>query len=307
MPGAYRKRVRTGLAVGLEGGARRIEATCRGPWVRVRAPSRAGARGRGETVREPNQRIVCLTEEPTEILYLLGEQERIVGVSAYAVRPPEARKQKPVVSAFTAGSLRKIEALEPDLVIGFSDMQAKLASELIAAGLQVLIFNQRSIEEILGVIVSVGRLVGAEARARVLVSEYETRLAEARSRAKRRGVRPRVYFEEWFEPMVCGIRWVSELIDAVGGDDVFAARARGPSAKERVVDVAAVLERAPDVVLASWCGKRFDRAAFEARPGFSELPAVRSGRVHELAPSIVLQPGPALFTDGLDAVEALLS
>lgn len=256
-------------------------------------------------MREPCERIVCLTEEPTELLYLLGEERRIVGVSAYAVRPPQARREKPVVSAFTDGSLKKILTLEPDLVIGFSEIQAKFASELIAAGLQVLIFNQRSLEDILRMIVTVGRLVGAEDRAVALVRDYENRLAAARGRAAARGKRPRVYFEEWYDPMISGIRWVSQLIEAAGGEDVFAKESLNKMAKERVITPEEVCRRAPDIVLASWCGKPFKREQFEARPGFSELPAVRNGRVYEIDPSMILQPGPACFTDGLDALERI--
>ncbi len=257
-------------------------------------------------MRDPTQRIVCLTEEPTELLYLLGEEKRIVGISAYTVRPPQAKRDKPIVSAFIGGSIKKIQALEPDLVIGFSDIQAKLASELIAAGLQVLIFNQRSLSEILGVILTIGRLVGAEDRARTLVTSYEARLSAARARAERRPRRPRVYFEEWDDPMITGIRWVSELIEIAGGENVFKDRAEASLAKDRFVTNEEVLARAPEVVLASWCGKPFDRARFEARPGYAELPAVRAGRVHELDPAIILQPGPACFTDGLDELERLL-
>jgi iron complex transport system substrate-binding protein len=258
-------------------------------------------------MREPLERIVCLTEEPTELLYLLGEERRVVGISAYTVRPPEARRDKPVVSAFIGGSVKKIQALRPDLVIGFSDIQAKLAGELIAAGLQVLIFNQRSLAEILGVIVTIGRLVGAEERARALVASYEARVAAARSRAAQRGPRPRVYFEEWDEPMITSIRWVSELIEIAGGDNVFKDRAEAGLAKDRFVTAEEVIARAPEIVLASWCGKPFDRASFEARPGFADLPAVRAQRVHELDPAIILQPGPACFTAGLDELERLLS
>jgi len=258
-------------------------------------------------MRDPVERIVCLTEEPTELLYLLGEERRIVGISAYTVRPPEAKRDKPVVSAFIGGSVKKIKALEPDLVIGFSDIQAKLAAELIAAGLQVMIFNQRSLEEILGVMTIMGRLVGAEARARVLVASYRARIAELAERTARRARRPRVYFEEWDEPMITSIRWVSELIEIAGGDNVFKDRAEAGLAKERLVTRDEVLARAPEVVLASWCGKPFDRAAFEARPGFAELPAVKAQRVHELDPSIILQPGPACFTAGLDELERLLA
>jgi iron complex transport system substrate-binding protein len=257
-------------------------------------------------MREPLERIVCLTEEPTELLYLLGEEKRIVGISAYTVRPPEAKRDKPIVSAFIGGSVKKIQALRPDLVIGFSDIQAKLASQLIAAGLQVLIFNQRSLAEILGVVLTIGRLVGAEGRAKELVRSYEARIAAARARAALRTRRPRVYFEEWDEPMITSIRWVSELIEIAGGENVFRDRAEAGLAKDRFVTQDEVIARSPEVVLASWCGKPFDRASFEARPGFSELPAVKSKRVHELDPAIILQPGPACFTDGLDELERLL-
>ncbi|MET0341334.1 MAG: ABC transporter substrate-binding protein [Polyangiales bacterium] len=258
-------------------------------------------------MHDPFQRIVCLTEEPTEILYLLGEERRIVGISAYTERPAQAKRDKPVVSAFVGGSLSKIQALEPDLVIGFSDVQARFAGELIAAGLQVLIFNQRSVADILNVLVAVGRLVGAEARARALVASYEARITAARARAAQRAERPRVYFEEWDEPSVCGIRWVSELIEIAGGVDVFRERSLAPMAKGRVVRPDEILASAPDVVLASWCGKPFDRAAFLARPGFDALPAVIHDRIHALDPTIILQPGPACLTAGLDLLAQLLA
>jgi iron complex transport system substrate-binding protein len=249
---------------------------------------------------------VCLTEEPTETLYLLGEADRIVGISAYTCRPPEARRDKPVVSAFIGGSVHKIRKLEPDLVIGFSDIQADLARELIAANLQVLIFNQRSVQEILDTILLLGRIVGAEARARALVDGYVARLSDAQAASAARSERPRVYFEEWPQPMISGIQWVSELIEIAGGRDIFAERAAGKLAKDRFVQPEEVIERAPDVMLASWCGKPFDRASVEARPGFSALPALRDGRVHELHPAIILQPGPACLTDGLDELRRLL-
>lgn len=252
------------------------------------------------------ERIVCLTEEPTEILYALGEQDRIVGISAYTVRPPQAR-EKPVVSAFIGGSVDKIRALQPDLCIGFSDIQGKLARELIEAGLQVLVFNQRSLREICEVVLVLGRLVDAGDRARELVDGYVAGLEAARGRARERGTKTRVYFEEWDDPQICGIGWVSELIEVVGGIDVFADRARSPMARERTIDPALVVEAAPEVVAASWCGKPFDRAAFEARPGYDTLPAVRDGRVHEIDAAIVLQPGPACLTDGLAALEQIVA
>jgi iron complex transport system substrate-binding protein len=252
------------------------------------------------------RRIVCLTEETTEILYALGEQDRIVGISAYTVRPPEARRDKPVVSAFIGGSVKKIVALEPDLVLGFSDIQADLARQLIAHNLSVCIFNQRSIQQILDVVLDLGRLVDQKARATALCQGYIKRLEELSARAARRSARPRVYFEEWDEPMISAIEWVSELIEIAGGRNVFADRARGKLARERFVSAPDVVREDPEVVFASWCGKAFERAAFEARPGFSGLSAVRAGRVHEIPSELILQPGPASLTDGADLLARLL-
>ena len=255
---------------------------------------------------DPPRRIVCLTEEPTEILYLLGEGERVVGISAWTVRPPEARADKPIVSAFLDGNVKRIGELEPDLVIGFSDIQAKLASELIAAGLQVLIFNQRSIAEILDVILMIGRLVGQEARARKLITGYEDRIAAARARAAALAHRPRVYFEEWMDPLISAIGWVSELVEIAGGENIFADRAAGSLAKQRFVTAEEVIERRPEVILASWCGKAVDREAILGRPGWDTLPAITAGAVHEIPSEIILQPRPASLTDGLDALEHIL-
>ena len=257
-------------------------------------------------IRNTPERIVCLTEETTETLYLLGESERIVGISAYTVRPPEAKRDKPVVSAFISGSVEKIKALQPDLVVSFSDIQAELARQLIAANLQVLIFNQRSLQEILDTILTVGRIVGREARARELVQGYVARLGAAESKAKRRQHRPRVFFEEWPDPTISAIQWVSELIALAGGEDLFADRAHGRLASERIVTPAEVVARAPEIYVASWCGKPFDRTLALAREGFATLPAVRAGRVYEIDPSIILQPGPACLTDGLAALEAIV-
>jgi iron complex transport system substrate-binding protein len=252
------------------------------------------------------RRIVCLTEEPTEILYRLRVGDRVVGISAYTERPAEARRDKPVVSAFIGGSVKKICALAPDLVIGFSDIQADLAARLVRENCQVLIFNQRSLQEILDVILDLGRLVDRKTEAERLVAEYVQRLEGVEARAAGRRWRPRVYFEEWDDPMITAIGWVSELIELAGGRNVFRERSRGKLARERFVTAEQVLHEDPEVVLASWCGKPFDRAAFEARPGFAGLAAVRQGRVHEIASSIILQPGPACLTDGLDALcEAL--
>ncbi len=259
--------------------------------------------------RQPRgpERIVCLTEEPTEILYQLGQGDRVVGISAYTVRPPEAKREKPVVSAFVGGSVSKIAALEPDLVIGFSDIQADLARDLIAANLPVLIFNQRSIQEILDVIVDLGSLVQCREAAQQLVSKYVSRLEVAHERAEARAHRPRVYFEEWDDPMICGIRWVSELIEIAGGRDIFSERARGKLAKERFVDEAEVLAADPEIMLASWCGKPLDAGSVHARKTMGDIAALRAGRLFEVPPEIILQPGPACLTDGLDRLEQIIS
>ncbi|MFT7461911.1 MAG: iron complex transport system substrate-binding protein [Pseudohongiellaceae bacterium] len=249
------------------------------------------------------ERVVCLTEEPTEILYLLGEEQRIVGISAYTERPAQAKKDKPVVSAFIDGSVPKIQALKPDLVIGFSDIQAKLASELIAAGLTVIIFNQRSLEEILGVVQAIGRLVGAGDKAADLCADLARRIDEAKVRNALREQRPKVYFEEWPDPMISAIQWVSELIGVAGGTDIFAAKSAGSLASERFIASDDVLAAQPEVMLASWCGKPFDEAAVRARPGWNDLPALRDKRVFEIDPSIILQPGPASILAGLPELE----
>lgn len=253
------------------------------------------------------QRIVCLTEEPTEILYALGESERIVGISAYTVRPPEARARKPVVSAFLDGSVKKITALKPDLVIGFSDIQAELAKKLIAANLQVLIFNQRSIEEIFEVILAIGSLVQKPNEARNLVVGYLRNIERAQGAAAKQSHRPRVYFEEWDDPMISGIRWVSELIEIAGGEDVFAAKSHGRLAKERFVTLSEIEAADPEIYLASWCGKPFDRASVDARPWTTPPTALRETRIHEIDSSIILQPGPACLTDGLAKLVSLIA
>ncbi len=248
------------------------------------------------------KRIVCLTEEPTEILYALGEGDRVVGISAYTKRPKAAR-EKPVVSAFIGGSVKKIVALKPDLVIGFSDIQADLAADLIRANCQVLIFNQRSINEILEVILTLGSIVGASEKARQLVERYIVNLDTFRERASERSYRPRVYFEEWMDPIISGIAWVSELIEIVGAEDIFKDRAKGKLAKERFLSVEEIIERDPEVYLACWCGEPFDRERALARFPKDSFSALRSDHIVELAPEIILQPGPACLTDGIAALE----
>jgi iron complex transport system substrate-binding protein len=254
----------------------------------------------------PPQRIVCLTEETVETLYLLGEEQRIVGISGYVVRPPRARREKSRVSAFISADIPKILALEPDLVLTFSDIQADIAATLIRHGVSVHAFNQRSIAEILDMIRTLGALVSAAERADVLVRGLEEGLAAARARAAHLPRKPRVYFEEWDDPMISGIGWVSELIEAAGGIDVFADRASCKSAKDRIIAAEDVIGRAPDIIIGSWCGKKFRPEKVAERPGFERVPAVRAGALHEIKSSVILQPGPAALTDGLAALQAIV-
>ncbi len=251
-------------------------------------------------LRFPPERIVCLTEETVETLYLLGEQDRIVGVSGYAVRPPQVRREKPRVSAYLSADLPKILALEPDLVLAFSDLQTGIVAELVRAGLAVHVFNQRDIASILAMIRTVGALVGAPAKGAALADSLARRVAAVAARPRRQ--RPRVYFEEWDEPLISGIGWVSELIEIAGGTDVFASLRTAQAAKDRIITPAAVLATAPEVILASWCGKKVVPARIAGRPGWETLPAVRTGRIVEIKSPLILQPGPAALTDGLDAI-----
>ena len=253
----------------------------------------------------PPRRIVCLTEETVETLYLLGEQDRIVGVSGYAVRPPQVRREKPRVSAFISADIPKILALEPDLVLTFSDLQADIVAQLIRAGVAVHAFNQRDIAGILAMIRTLGALVDAAGRAEQLAAGYELRLREVAGTYLGKP-RPRVYFEEWDEPMISGIRWVSELIAIAGGDDVFPQLSQQKAAKDRIVTPEQVRAAAPDVILASWCGKKVVPRKIALRPGWETLPAVREGRIVEIKSPLILQPGPAALTDGLDAIVAAL-
>ncbi len=253
------------------------------------------------------ERIVCLTEETTETLYLLGEDRRIVGISGFTVRPPRARREKPRVSAFTSAKIDKIVELKPDLVLGFSDLQADIAAELIRAGIEVLVFNQRSVGEILRMIATLGGMVGCEAKAAKLIAELEAGLEAVRRSAAKMPRRPRVYFEEWDEPPISCIRWVSELIGIAGGDDVFPELARESLGKNRIIaDPLEVPRRSPDVIFGSWCGKKFRPELVAARAGWQDVPAVRDGQLHEIKSSIILQPGPAALTDGLAELHAHL-
>ena len=243
-------------------------------------------------------RIVCLTEETTETLYMLGEGHRVVGVSGYTVRPPEARG-KPRVSAFISAKFDRIDALAPDLVLGFSDLQADIAAELIKRGYPVMVFNQRSVAEILQMIRVLGALIGCGDRASALATRLEMDLEYFRSAAANLPHRPRVFFEEWDEPLISGIRWVEELVEAVGGEPIFPELRSAHLAKDRIVDPDEVARRRPDVIIASWCGKRVRTETIAGRPGWADVPAVRTGHVYEIKSSVILQPGPAALTDGI--------
>lgn len=246
------------------------------------------------------QRIVCLTEEPTETLYALGEQHRIVGISGFTVRPAIARKEKPKVSAFTSAKIGEILKLQPDFVVGFSDIQSEIAAELIKHGIEVWISNHRSVAGILDYIRRLGALVGAAVKADAYADELARGLDEIGRASATLPRRPKVYFEEWDEPPITGIRWVAELLRIAGGDDVFPERSKEPLAKHRILaDASEVVRRAPDIIMGSWCGKKFRPDKVAARPGWDAIPAVRDGELHEIKSPLILQPGPAALTDGV--------
>jgi len=254
------------------------------------------------------QRIVCLTEEPTEVLYAIGEDARIVGISGFTVRPARARKEKPKVSAFTSAKVGEILKLSPDLVIGFSDIQADIARELIAAGIEVWISNHRSVAGIFDYIRRLGALVGAAEKCEALARKAELHVESIRMAAAKLPRRPRVYFEEWDEPMISGIRWVAELVRIAGGDDVFPELADKSLARDRIIaDGGEIVRRAPDIIIGSWCGKRFRPEKVAARPGWQGVPALRNGELHEVKSPIILQPGPAALFDGLDALHLIVT
>lgn len=253
------------------------------------------------------QRIVCLTEETTETLYRLGEQDRIVGISGFTVRPPQARREKPKVSAFTSAKLERIVDLRPDLVLGFSDLQADIAASLIRAGIPVHVFNQRSVAEIFEFIRMLGAMVNASLRTQQLIDTLRRDLDSVQAQGARLPRRPRVYFEEWDEPMISAIRWVSELITVAGGEDCFAELALESAARHRIIaQTDEVLRRAPDLVIGSWCGKKFSAERVAARPGWHAMPAVRDGRLYEIKSCDILQPGPAALGDGLRQLHHLI-
>lgn len=309
----YRFRGNDGM--GIEGARGRVDS------IRVVArasrTSSSGARSASRGIACDNRcmpydigprRIVCLTEEPTEVLYALGEQERIVGISGFTVRPPRARKEKPKVSAFTSAKIGEILALEPDFVIGFSDIQAEIARELIAAGVEVWISNHRSVAGILDYIRRLGALVGVPRRAEEYVHQVMMHLDSIERAAVALPKRPLVYFEEWDEPLITGIRWVAELVRIAGGDDVFPERSAMPLARDRIIaDPGEVVREAPDIIFGSWCGKKFRRDRVAARPGWSAIPAVRDGELHEIKSPIILQPGPAALLDGITALHTVIA
>jgi iron complex transport system substrate-binding protein len=253
------------------------------------------------------ERIVCLTEETTETLYLLGEDWRIVGISGFTVRPPRARKEKPRVSAFTSAKIDRIIELRPDLVLGFSDLQADIAADLVRAGIEVHVFNHRSVAEILRTVRVLGGMIGCETKTQALVAKLEAGLEEVRARGASLARRPRVYFEEWDEPQISGIRWVSELVGIAGGEDCFPELAREALGKNRIIaDPLEVVRRAPDIILGSWCGKKFRAENVAARAGWQDVPAVRDGFMREIKSSLILQPGPAALTDGVREIQDVI-
>ena len=252
------------------------------------------------------RRIVCLTEETTEWLYLLGQEHRIVGISGYTVRPRRAREEKPKVSAFLSAKIDKILALQPDCVFGFSDLQADIAAALIRAGVQVTVFNQRSVAEIFAMLYQVGAMVGQAEQALERIAQMQAQLQAIGQAAAGFKRRPRVFFEEWDEPHISGIRWVSELMALAGGDDIFPELALQPMGKDRIIaDGQTIVARAPDIVVGSWCGKKFRPEKVAARPGWQAMPAVRDGQLFEIKSADILQPGPAALTDGVAQLHRL--
>lgn len=254
------------------------------------------------------QRIICLTEETTETLYLLGEQDRIVGISGFTVRPEQARKEKPKVSAFIDANIDEILALRPDLVIGFSDIQSDIAKELIAKGVTVWVNNHRSVDDCMKMMVQLGALVGKREEAIQLVESYHTRIKEIQSIVSNWKVKPKVYFEEWYDPLISGIQWVSELIEIAGGKDVFEEFRLQSLAKDRIIaNSSEVVKRNPDIVLVSWCGKMFKPKRMLSREKWDEINALKTNEIHEIDSSIILQPGPASVTEGLEIIHEVFT
>lgn len=254
----------------------------------------------------PPRRIVCLTEETVETLYLMGESDRIVGVSGFVVRPPEARR-KPKVSTFTDAKIDEILALKPDLVFTFSDIQAEISANLIREGVEVHAFNHRTVDGIFHMIRTVGALIGEPAKAERLAGDLQKRIDVARAKTETFRARPRVYFEEWDDPMISAIGWVSDLIEVAGGENVFADRAGAQGATGRIVTAEEIIDARPDIIIGSWCGKGFKPDLVAARPGFDAIPAIKNRRLFEIKSAIILQPGPAALTDGLEEMQAIIA
>lgn len=253
------------------------------------------------------QRIVCLTEEPTEWLYLLGEERRIVGISGYTVRPPRARTEKPKVSAFLNAKIDKIVELQPDCVIGFSDLQADIASQLIKKGIAVTIFNQRSVAEIFSMLYQLAAMVGQEAKGLALIQGMQQRLLAIEQAASKLRRRPRVFFEEWYDPHISAIAWVSELIGIAGGDDCFPELASQPMGKDRIIaDGSEIVRRNPDIIFGSWCGRKFRPDHVLGRPGWEDVNAVKNRQLFEIKSAEILQPGPASLTEGVEQIHRLI-
>ena len=253
------------------------------------------------------QRIVCLTEEPTEWLYMLGEERRIVGISGYTVRPPRAREEKPKVSAFLSAKIDKIVELQPDCVIGFSDLQADIASQLVKKGIQVTIFNQRSVAEIFSMMFQLAAMVGQEARGLQLMQGMQQRLLEIERAAATLKRRPRVYFEEWYDPHISAIAWVSEIMGIAGGDDCFPELAAKAMGKDRIIaDGAEIVHRDPEIIFGSWCGRKFRPAHVRARAGWENVSAVKNDQLFEIKSAEILQPGPACLTDGVEQIHNII-
>ena len=252
------------------------------------------------------QRIICLTTETVEVIYLLGEEDRIVGISGFTTRPAKARRDKPKVSAFTTAKIDKILDLKPDLVLTCTDLQADIAASLIKAGIEVHAFNQRSVAQILRMILTIGCLLGVQAKAQQLVDALEANIVTVKKQVNHQSVKPRIYFEEWDEPAITGIRWVSELIEAAGGIDCFAELSAFDCAKDRVIAQSDVIARQPDIVIGSWCGKKFQPDAVKNRAGWHSIPAVKTGAIFEIKSADILQPGPSVITEGLAQLQRLI-
>ena len=253
------------------------------------------------------ERIICLTEETTETLYLLGAEDKIVGISSFTKRPPEAKKSKPSVSNFTQTNFNKIEKLNPDLIFSFSDVQAEITKELAKRGFQVLVFNQRSISEILQNILIIGSIIGKSKEAENLVNSYEQRIDKVKKRSSKLKYHPKVYFEEWGNPFLTGICWVSELIEIAGGKDIFAERRNAKAAKERVVLSEEIIKRNPDIIVGSWCGKKFRKNEVKKREDWKNISAIKNNKLFEIDSSLILQPGPAALTEGLDELVKVIN